>query len=158
MRGEEPAHHLPVFSPSGDSQLQVPVHVELEASVQVQMRPEQGGQSPPIGRAQLLLPGGIKQHHLDQVRVEVGDGTASINWYRNVDRNWHLLAEVDPIIRQPALMIYGDRDVVSRVENLAEFVPNVEVVSLDCGHWIQQEKPEETNQAMVKWREQQDAT
>ncbi len=84
--------------------------------------------------------------------------TASINWYRNVDRNWHLLAEVDPIIQQPALMIYGDRDPVQRSENLTEFVPNAEVVNLDCGHWIQQEKPEEANQAILKWLEQQDAT
>jgi len=84
--------------------------------------------------------------------------TASINWYRNLDRNWHLLADVDPIIRQPALMIYGDRDPVQRSENLTEFVPNVEVVNLDCGHWIQQEKPEETNQAILKWLELQDAT
>lgn len=84
--------------------------------------------------------------------------TGSINWYRNLDRNWHLLADVDPIIRQPALMIYGERDLVAPSENLTEFVPNVEVVSLDCGHWIQQEKPEETNQAILKWLEQQDAT
>ncbi|MEV4800129.1 alpha/beta hydrolase [Nonomuraea sp. NPDC049421] len=83
--------------------------------------------------------------------------TGGINWYRNLDRNWHLLADVDPVIRQPALMIYGDRDVIARAENLAEFVPDVDVVSLDCGHWIQQEKPEETNQAMVKWLEQQEA-
>lgn len=84
--------------------------------------------------------------------------TGSINWYRNVDRNWHLLADVDPIIQQPTLMIYGDRDVVSRSENLTHFVPNVEVVSLDCGHWIQQERPEETNQTILSWLERQDAT
>jgi pimeloyl-ACP methyl ester carboxylesterase len=84
--------------------------------------------------------------------------TGSVNWYRNVDRNWNLLADVDPIIRQPALMIYGDRDVVARSERLAEFVPDVEVVSLDCGHWIQQEKPEETNRAILKWLDQRDAT
>lgn len=84
--------------------------------------------------------------------------TGSINWYRNLDRNWHLLADVDPIIRQPALMIHGERDLVAPSENLTEFVPNVEVVSLDSGHWIQQEKPEETNQAILKWLEQQDAT
>ena len=41
--------------------------------------------------------------------------TASINWYRNLDRNWHLLADVDPVIRQPALMIYGDRDLVAQL-------------------------------------------
>ncbi|WP_246612862.1 alpha/beta fold hydrolase [Paractinoplanes bogorensis] len=81
--------------------------------------------------------------------------TGGINWYRNLDRNWHRLAGVDPIIHQPTLMIYGDRDAVRPSERLADFVPNVEVVSLDCGHWIQQEKPEETNQAILKWLDQQ---
>ena len=77
--------------------------------------------------------------------------TGSINWYRNLNRNWHLLANVNPIIKQPALMIYGDRDIVQKSENLTDFVPNVEVVNIDCGHWIQQEKPEETNQAILTW-------
>ena len=77
--------------------------------------------------------------------------TPSINWYRNLDRNWHLLGEVDPIIEQPALMIYGDRDLVVRNERIAEFVPNVEVTSLDCGHWISQELPDETTQTILEW-------
>ncbi|MFI2209764.1 alpha/beta fold hydrolase [Streptomyces sp. NPDC020141] len=84
--------------------------------------------------------------------------TGSVNWYRNLDRNWRLLADVDPIVQQPALMIYGDRDAVRKSERLAEFVPRAEVVNLDCGHWIQQEKPEETNQVITTWLEQQDAT
>jgi pimeloyl-ACP methyl ester carboxylesterase len=84
--------------------------------------------------------------------------TGSINWYRNLDRNWHLLADVNPIIHQPALMIYGDRDVVPPSGNLTTFVPNVETVSLDCGHWIQQERPQEANQAILSWLERQDAT
>ncbi|MFF5232436.1 alpha/beta fold hydrolase [Dactylosporangium sp. NPDC000521] len=88
---------------------------------------------------------------------ETSGFTGGINWYRNLDRNWRLLADVDPVIRQPTLMIYGDRDAIQRSERLTEFVPGVEVVSLDCGHWIQQEKPEETNQAMLKWLDQQDA-
>lgn len=83
--------------------------------------------------------------------------TGSINWYRNLDRNWHLLADVNPIIQQPTLMIYGDRDVIPRFEKLTEFVPKAEVVGLDCGHWIQQEMPEETNQVILKWLEKQDA-
>jgi pimeloyl-ACP methyl ester carboxylesterase len=83
--------------------------------------------------------------------------TGSINWYRNLDRNWNLLADVDPIIHQPALMIYGDRDVIPKSERLKTFVPNASVVSLDCSHWIQQEKPEETNQALLKWLDRQDA-
>lgn len=84
--------------------------------------------------------------------------TGSINWYRNLDRNWHLLAEVNPIIQQPALMIYGDRDLIPKSEKLTEFVPNVDVVNIDCGHWIQQEKPEETNHAILQWLEQQETT
>ena len=84
--------------------------------------------------------------------------TGSINWYRNLDRNWHLLADVDPVIRQPALMIYGDRDMIQKAENLADFVPNVEVVSLDTGHWIQQERPEETTRLIVEWLARQDAS
>ena len=84
--------------------------------------------------------------------------TSNINWYRNLDRNWHLLADVNPIIQQPTLMIYGDRDVIPKFEKLTDFVPKAEVVSLDCGHWIQQEMPEETNQAILKWLEQQGVT
>ena len=83
--------------------------------------------------------------------------TGSINWYRNLDRNWHLLAGVNPIIQQPALMIYGAQDVVAKSATLTDFVPDVEEITLDCGHWIQQEKPEETNQAILKWLEQQGA-
>ncbi|MGL1921690.1 MAG: alpha/beta hydrolase [Hyphomicrobiales bacterium] len=83
--------------------------------------------------------------------------TGSINWYRNLDRNWHILGEVNPIIQQPTLMIHGDQDMIPKFEKLTEFVPNAEVVSLNCGHWIQQEKPEETNRVILKWLEQQGA-
>jgi len=79
--------------------------------------------------------------------------TSGINWYRNLDRNWHLLADVDPIVHQPSLMIYGDRDAVAQAGNLAEHVPHVEEVHLDAGHWIHQERPEETNQAITQWLE-----
>ncbi len=76
---------------------------------------------------------------------------SSINWYRNLDRNWQLLAEANPIIKHPALMIYGDQDMIPKFEDLPAYVPNVKEVSINCGHWIQQEKPEETNQAILNW-------
>lgn len=77
--------------------------------------------------------------------------TPGINWYRNLDRNWHLLKDVDPVIKHPTLMIYGDRDTIPKSERLTTFVPNADVVSLDCGHWIQQEMPDETNEAILTW-------
>lgn len=86
--------------------------------------------------------------------------TGGINWYRNLNRAWHQLATADPIVHQPALMIYGDRDAVVRAEHLATFVPNVEETSLDAGHWIHQERPEETNRAILDWigRQEVDAS
>ncbi|MEO1055858.1 MAG: alpha/beta hydrolase [Actinomycetota bacterium] len=77
--------------------------------------------------------------------------TPSINWYRNMDQNWHLLANAEPIVHQPALMIYGDCDPVPPSPTLAEFVPNVEVFTLNSGHHIQQERPAETNDALLDW-------
>ncbi len=77
--------------------------------------------------------------------------TGGINWYRNLNRNWHLLADADPIIHQPAFMIYGLRDAVARSETLATFVPNVEELSLDSGHWVHQECPSETTHAILNW-------
>ena len=82
---------------------------------------------------------------------ETSGFTGSINWYRNMDRNWHILAEVDPIIQKPTLMVYGERDMIPKFENLADFVPNLDVVSLDCGHWIQQEMPGETTRVILGW-------
>ena len=81
--------------------------------------------------------------------------TGCINWYRNLDRNWHFMANFKPMIIQPTLMIYGDRDVIPKSQSLKDFAPNLDVVSLDCGHWIQQEKPKETNHAILQWLEQQ---
>ena len=83
--------------------------------------------------------------------------TGSINWYRNLDRNWYLMADITPIIHQPTLMIYGEQDTIPKSENLKNIVPDLDIVSLDCGHWIQQEKPEETTQSILKWLEKQNA-
>ncbi len=82
---------------------------------------------------------------------ETSGFTSNINWYRNVDRNWHLLADVDPIIHHPALMIHGARDLVARNERLAHFVPDVTEIELDCGHWIMDELPDDTNRAILTW-------
>ena len=81
--------------------------------------------------------------------------TSNINWYRNVDRNWHLLTDVDPNIDQPALMIYGAHDRVARNGHLADFVPDVTEVELECGHWIMDEMPDAVNRAILTWLERQ---
>ena len=78
-----------------------------------------------------------------------------ICWYRNFDRNWALLGKVDESIREkvqiPVLMIHGAHDMVPANPQLADVVTDLELHTLDCGHWIMQERPEDTNQLMLDW-------
>ena len=82
---------------------------------------------------------------------EKGGFTGPINWYRNFTRNWHTLASIPQLVTCPALMIHGRYDIVQASDRLQQFVPNVETHTLECGHWIQQEKPIETNRLMIDW-------
>lgn len=77
--------------------------------------------------------------------------TGGINWYRNFNRNWEILGAYEQKISQPTLMIYGSHDMVPPSPDLGQFVADLETVTLECGHWIQQERPEETNAAMLDW-------
>jgi pimeloyl-ACP methyl ester carboxylesterase len=77
--------------------------------------------------------------------------TGGINWYRNFSRNWEIIGAFEQYIHQPTLMIYGDYDMVPKSENLEDFVGDLTVHSFPCGHWIQQERPEDTNTALLNW-------
>jgi pimeloyl-ACP methyl ester carboxylesterase len=82
-----------------------------------------------------------------------------LNWYRNIDRNWELLAPfAGACVTVPALYIAGDRDLVvafrgmdQLIPNLSQFVPNLQrtLILPGCGHWTQQERPREVNAAMI---------
>ncbi|GAA3028864.1 alpha/beta fold hydrolase [Actinokineospora globicatena] len=82
--------------------------------------------------------------------------TPSVNWYRNLDRNWHHLAAANPVLPHPTLMLHGTRDAIPPSETLTDSVPNATVITLDSGHWIQQEQPAQTTQAILGWLAQQD--
>ena len=77
--------------------------------------------------------------------------SGGINWYRNFTRNWHLLADVEQRVRCPALMIYSEHDLVPQAPDMGEFVSDLEVAALDCGHWIMQERPQATNELILDW-------
>jgi pimeloyl-ACP methyl ester carboxylesterase len=82
-----------------------------------------------------------------------------LNWYRNIDRNWELLAPfAGAKVTVPALYVAGERDLVlafpgakELVANLTQFVPDLRQTILlpGCGHWTQQERPEAVNDAMI---------
>ena len=81
--------------------------------------------------------------------------TNPINWYRNWTRNWQALAGVDPIIRIPTLFIGAVDDVVVPLEQIEAMRPLVEDLSIEmlqpCGHWSQQERPEDVNRIILQW-------
>ncbi len=77
--------------------------------------------------------------------------TGPINWYRNFTRDWEMAADLPRRIDVPCGMIYGKYDAAPDAENLSEHVPNLETLTLDCGHWIQQERPDEVNAFLLDW-------
>lgn len=82
-----------------------------------------------------------------------------INYYRNIGRNWELTPQLAGAkVKQPALFLAGERDVVIRgatqeqleatIGPVAEDLRGVHVVP-GVGHWIQQEAPEEVNRLLL---------
>jgi hypothetical protein len=82
-----------------------------------------------------------------------------LNWYRNIDRNWELMAPfAGAKVEVPALFMTGDKDLVYRspgveqlVANLAQFVPKLKktVILPGCGHWTQEERKDDVNRELV---------
>jgi pimeloyl-ACP methyl ester carboxylesterase len=109
------------------------------------------------------LPGWLTENDIDFYAGAFADTgfRGGLNWYRNIDRNWELLAPfAGARVTVPALYIAGDRDIVVRfpgmkqpIANLAMFVPKLRdtVMLPGCGHWTQQERPEEVNAAMIRF-------
>ena len=86
-----------------------------------------------------------------------------LNWYRNIDRNWELLAPwTGAKVTVPALFLTGDRDPVLTFRGMDQLLPALErfvpqlrqtVMLAGCGHWTQQERPAEVSAAMLQFLE-----
>lgn len=121
-----------------------------------------GGWIPRLG-APKGLPSWLTQADLDYYVSEFEEAgfRGGINYYRNFQRNWETTPQLaDAKVTQPVLFIAGDKDVVIRGASadalragMKNAVPGLQDVILvpDTGHWIQQEKPEETNAAILKF-------
>ena len=81
--------------------------------------------------------------------------TGGINWYRNFDRNWETTPQLDGLkVEVPSLFIGGALDPV-----LMLTPPTImdgwlqdhrgTVLIEGAGHWVQQEKPDEVNAALL---------
>jgi len=151
-----------LFSASGDAPRQ---EHDVTAGGEVGMVPRRGGLL-----SRLLnpasLPAWLTENDVDFyvnefARTGFGGG---LNWYRNIDRNWELLAPMAGAkVNVPALYIAGDRDLVLAfrgmdqiIANLAKSVPQLRGTRIlpGCGHWTQQERAGEVNEAMIDFLRQ----
>jgi pimeloyl-ACP methyl ester carboxylesterase len=106
------------------------------------------------------LPAWLSEEDLDEYAAEyrrTGFG-GGLSWYRSMDRNWELLAPYSgACLTLPALFLWGDADPLLEIAGLRkgiqrqpEFVPGLKQFSLSgCGHWIQQERAQEVNAAIL---------
>jgi epoxide hydrolase A/B len=85
----------------------------------------------------------------------------ALNYYRNIDRNWEITGAMAGLqVSVPALYIAGDRDFVvgfpgtdQLLANMKTFVPGLRKIQMlpGCGHWTQQERPNEVSTALVEF-------
>lgn len=84
-----------------------------------------------------------------------------LNRYRTQHDDYKFMAsQPSDIIQQPCFFIGGDRDGAMKmipgrdlVEVMKKYTPNLykaEILS-GCGHWTQQEKPDDVNKLLVEW-------
>jgi pimeloyl-ACP methyl ester carboxylesterase len=124
------------------------------------MVPRQGGWlgSRPLPSS---LPNWITEADIDfyVAELERTGFRGGLNWYRNVDHNWELMAPWSGAkVTVPALYMAGELDLVVKfpgieqlIANLNQFVPQLQrtIIFPDCGHWTQQEKAVEVNSALI---------
>ncbi len=81
--------------------------------------------------------------------------TGGLNWYRNIGRMAPAMANAKWQIDVPCLYVGAEHDVILRpssADGMEDFIPDLEKYTVkDCGHWTQQEKPEELNRVMIDW-------
>ncbi|MFF9147307.1 alpha/beta fold hydrolase [Streptomyces sp. NPDC014861] len=107
------------------------------------------------------LPGWLSEGDLDVYAGEFERTglTGALNRYRNMDRDWEDLAPHHGApIKQPSLFIGGALDasttwLADAIEAYPTTLPALSAAHLldDCGHWIQQERPEEVNRLLTDW-------
>jgi len=150
-----------LYSASGD----VPRRARTPASADaVGMVPRRGGfltrTLEPSSLPPWLTEADIDFYAGEFARTGFGGG---LNWYRNIDRSWELLAPfAGARVTVPALYIAGDFDLMvafrgmdQLIRDLSRFVPQLRktVMLPGCGHWTQQERPKEVNEAMIEFLE-----
>ncbi|WP_371548968.1 alpha/beta hydrolase [Streptomyces sp. NBC_00554] len=111
----------------------------------------------PAGR----LPGWLGERELDVYagEFERTGMSGALGRYRNMDRDWEDLAAFEGApVTQPSLFIGGGLDasttwMADAIKAFPVTLPGLTASHIldACGHWVQQERPEETNRLLTTW-------
>ncbi|MGW9213822.1 alpha/beta hydrolase [Embleya sp. NPDC055664] len=141
------------------------------AALSADTMPAQGAPDPHFvaragGRLRDRFPAGRLPAWLTEDELDVYTGefertglTGALNRYRNMDRDWADLANhAGAPIKQPSLFIGGalDASTTWMADAIAAYPTTLPGLTSshvldDCGHWIQQERPDEVNRLLTTW-------
>jgi pimeloyl-ACP methyl ester carboxylesterase len=108
-----------------------------------------------------VLPAWLTEHDVDvyAAAFEKSGFFGPVSFYRNMDANWQRSHEIPPSAYvMPVGFLTGSLDPVNAMmpgaaEAMAEAMPDFRGATLveGAGHWVQQEKPAETNAALLQF-------
>ncbi|NUW46121.1 alpha/beta fold hydrolase [Nonomuraea rhodomycinica] len=174
MGGEE-EFYVPYFQDPGRAEAEIEPDVRgwlagFYAALSADTMPPAGAPDPhfvspggtlrdrfPAGR----LPAWLSEEDLDVYAAEFERTgmSGALHRYRNMDRDWEDLAAYDgaPITR-PSLFVGGALDpsttwMADAIAAFPDTLPGLVAAHVldGCGHWIQQERPEEVNRILTGW-------
>lgn len=133
----------------------------LDLSAELQMMVPRDGGWLTHKRATATLPAWLHERDIDFYAGEFARSgfRGALSWYRNIDRNWEQMAPwSNAVLSTPSLFMAGDRDLVLGFKGMDQLIPNLKarlpglrtsMILPGCGHWIQQERPDEVNAALI---------
>lgn len=173
--GPEQEFYVSYFQEPGRAETEIEPDVRgwlagFYAALSADTMPAQGDPDPHFvahgGQLRDRFPAGIRPAWLAEHDLDVYAGefertglTGALNRYRNVDRDWEDLApRRGAPIKQPSLFIGGALDASTTwmsdaIDAFPTTLPGLTACHLveGCGHWIQQERPEEINRLLTGW-------
>ncbi|MFJ4282813.1 alpha/beta fold hydrolase [Streptomyces massasporeus] len=173
--GPEQEFYVSYFQQPGRAEAEIEPDVRgwlagFYAALSADTMPAEGEPDPhflaPGGQLRDRFPAGPLPAWLSEEDLDVYAGefertglTGALNRYRNMDRDWEDLAPYRgaPITR-PALFIGGALDASTTwmsdaIDAYPTTLPAQSASHLlnDCGHWLQQERPEQVNHLLTDW-------
>ncbi|MGW2865061.1 alpha/beta fold hydrolase [Streptomyces sp. NPDC001205] len=173
--GPEQEFYVSYFQEPGRAETEIEPDVRgwlagFYAALSADTMPAHGEPDPhfvaPGGRLRDRFPVGVLPAWLTEDELDVYAGefertglTGALNRYRSMDRDWEDLApHRGAPIKQPSLFIGGTLDASTTwmsdaIDAFPTTLPGLTASHLveGCGHWIQQERPEEINRLLTDW-------